>query len=272
VICGILAAILQLGEVLYSLAKTGSIGLKDHLYYSPAALLLLTTAGAALLVLPDNRVKLISYLLLLALCTTTKHASIFLALLTVGFSYAFLIATPQTRLFIAGFSLICLIILLLKVDQFQDINARWRLLFWKHTLSEAITDRYAILGKGFGVPYADTEAEMYLWRETTSAAFVDNGDPRFERYFSSMHNSFITIMFAIGILPGMLVLAPFLLMIRRSITFGFTAMRLKEQFLMLSLIGASIWASFNMVLELPHSSGFFWLIYFSYWLVALEES
>jgi len=28
-------------------------------------------------------------------------------------------------------------------------------------------------------------------------------------------------------------------------------------------VGVSVWAGFNVVLELPHSSGFYWLIYFS---------
>ena len=37
----------------------------------------------------------------------------------------------------------------------------------------------------------------------------------------------------------------------------------KKDFIVLALIGVIVWTNFHVVLELPHSSAFFWLIYFS---------
>ncbi len=146
--------------------------------------------------------------------------------------------------------------------QFKDKNTDWRLLTWRYMATELVTDKYAVLGHGFGTPYFSYDLEQYLYSRISSTAMLERGKPD-ERYLSPPHNSFLTIMFSIGILPGLLMFIPYLYIggdLRK------TTGEIPKQnvFMMLSLVGLSVWAAFNVVLELPHSAGFFWLIYFTY--------
>ena len=99
-----------------------------------------------------------------------------------------------------------------------------------------------------------------LVEQLDSREYVDRID---EIYLSPSHNSFLTIAFHIGFLPSLLLLVP----LKKA--FSYFVNRDKHQpdsakdFLILSFIGVAVWASFNVVLELPHSSAFFWLIYFT---------
>ena len=92
-----------------------------------------------------------------------------------------------------------------------------------------------------------------------------------EKYLSPMHNSFLTFAFHIGLLPSILILIP----LGKASIYVFRRNKIKgdknKDFLILSFIGSSVWASFNVVLELPHSSAFYWLIYFSLIYSFLED-
>jgi hypothetical protein len=83
-----------------------------------------------------------------------------------------------------------------------------------------------------------------------------------EKFLTPMHNSFVTIMFHIGIIPGLLIFVP----LKNAFQWAFNYKiehAASKKFLFLSFIGFAVWASFNVILEMPHSSAFFWFIYFS---------
>jgi len=88
---------------------------------------------------------------------------------------------------------------------------------------------------------------------------------------TTSENSFITIFYAIGFLPSLLIFTPF---------FKFSSFLILKKFrvsnnlvfLILSIAGATIWVSFNAILELPHSAGLYWLLFFVFWNQLMEET
>ena len=82
-----------------------------------------------------------------------------------------------------------------------------------------------------------------------------------EQYLTPMHNSFLTIAYHIGFLPMLMIFIPLIPVFvypfkRKNPT-------KEKDFLTLAVIAAIGWSSFHVVLELPHSSAFIWLIYFT---------
>jgi phosphate/sulfate permease len=80
------------------------------------------------------------------------------------------------------------------------------------------------------------------------------------RYLNPPHNSVLTIVFHVGLIPALLFFTP----LKKT----FTQLFLKKSpadanilFLVLALLGSLVWILFNVILELPHSSTYFWLVY-----------
>jgi len=202
--------------------------------------------------------KYISAFGILFISTTLGQASAFLAsLVPIIFHFMFLLKIRPLIFFILIFTSVFLLYLLL--PQFSDVNALWRVLYWREILKDGIINYYGILGHGFGGPFITESINQAFLTELSSVHFDVNPE---EKFLTPMHNSFITIMFHIGIIPGLLIFFP----LKNMLIWLFRKKEERDhnkEFLVLSLIGLMVWSSFNVVLELPHSSAFFWLVYFS---------
>jgi len=127
-------------------------------------------------------------------------------------------------------------------------------------VKESVADYYGVLGHGFGVPFVSQEAILKFREQLNYNIFEHQPE---EQLLSPMHNSFITIIFHVGLIPGLLILIPLWPVFQYLFKRNRHDKNAKLDFLLLSLAGSMVWTSFNVVLELPHSSAFFWLIYFS---------
>ena len=199
--------------------------------------------------------KKYNYLLLFFVSIAIGHQSFFLSLIVMILFVFF-----QKRKFNI-FKLFIIIIplsliLINNIEGFTDVNAIWRLVYWYGIFENLIFENYFIFGNGFGVPYASNEIIILIEGIMNNTSNLDLGD---EMYLSAPHNSFITILFHIGILPGFI----FLKSIFNKISFSNYENSSKNlKFLIITLIGCSVWVSFNVILELPHSSLYYWLIVF----------
>jgi O-antigen ligase len=82
------------------------------------------------------------------------------------------------------------------------------------------------------------------------------------RYVAPPHNSLITIMFHVGLIPFLLFLVPLGSFFKQLLIWpqpGDPSIR----FLVYSLAGCFVWIMLNVILELPHSATFYWLVYLS---------
>ncbi len=259
---GVAALAIQLVYLLYLALFTDDFSLFGNFnYYNKMTVIALLAGGAYLLVyVPRLWQKILVASAFLLLSTTLGHASAFMAAFMIVASYILLhfnrtlkiISLVALVLIIAGF--------IVYLPQFSDHNAEWRVVFWRTSLKEIILQKYALLGHGFGVPYSSQEV-LDAFREQLNSPWFEVRPE--EQYLSPMHNSFITMAFHIGLLPSLLILVP----VWPALVYLFGSSRVTRtsvrDFLVLSLIGVSVWSSFNVVLELPHSATFYWLVYFT---------
>ena len=269
-LCGIISLILQCVFVFVVIIQ-GNNPLLDYNYFSPAIVIgLIVAASAWMAYVKDVRAKLAGFLAILALVLTTGHSSAFLAVFLAGFTFLFLKVNAKSKSIIIWTGLISIFLLWLFLPQFQDANANWRMMIWGHILQNSITQQFGLIGNGFGVPFFDEEIIKSLYHDIGATGFFGTDKP-FEAYNSTAHNFFITVVFSIGLIPALLILYPFF----KSIPFHFKADKLRAtsdaEFIFMALIGSTVWAAFNVVLELPHSAGLYWLIYFTC-LASMETS
>ncbi len=231
-------------------------------YLSYMAVLGIMSFSAYNLVYQKRLVYKITFVVLsLFLSLTLGHASAFLATAATIFIYIVIRTKPVYKLIgilvFTGF----IVGLYMYWPQFTDHNASWRIIYWKETLEQAIFDNYALIGNGFGVPLVSEESVQVLNEAIGSKEFINKPE---ERYLSPMHNSFITIIFHIGLVPSLLLFLPLLQPLKYILWKGNKeSYNSEKDFLILVLVGCMVWASFNVVLELPHVTAFFWLVYFS---------
>ena len=145
-------------------------------------------------------------------------------------------------------------------SHFQYVNSLWRLIYWKYAMKDILLNYYGFIGHGFGLKYITQEAMDALRNVIDSPWFEVRPE---EQYITPMHNSFITIGYHIGFVFVFLLLIP----LKKMFVYFFNRKNqetsLQKDFIVLSLIGVVVWTNFHVVLELPHSSAFFWLIYFT---------
>lgn len=194
------------------------------------------------------------------LLSTTGHSSAFLAFFIVFVLYFLgkMNKLNKITIFIVFFVIAALIVL--KTSFFTDANAQWRLVYWGLTLKGIFIDRFGIFGMGFGVPYSDEEVAYIL---QVVNGFTAQQSDDLEKYLSPMHNSFITIAFHIGFLVSLFVIFPLIKIIIRLIS-GRCKANLNFLFLSLTLIAFSVWSATNVILELPHSSLLYWLLFLTF--------
>lgn len=247
------AFFLQIGYLVIVVSMGNSL-FGDFNYLSPLSIMLLPVYTARVLVAPMSQwARSLIIIAIVVLSTTLGHSSAFLAVVIVIFG--FFVYRIKTKQVIGGVSIavIALILLYLFLPQFRDVNANWRLFYWGKALEKTASTYF--LGNGFGVPYI-TEPEIY---QMVDIFGNDNDllDSPEEKYIKAYHNSFFTMFFYMGVFVFLLA-GPFIK------TFGFLKKPAKEEklkFLVLSFLGVSTWCFFNVVLELPHSSILFWLLF-----------
>jgi len=244
----------------FSTGYTNNDIIQGHRYISPIAILGVITFGAYVIAYSKTLItKIILLIITLLIVLSFGHASAFLSLFLVLFFDLFL--RISTRQKIIGLVLVLIITLFLLVfPQFRDGNASWRLMYWGHIIKNVFIENFGFLGNGFGEPYSSKEFAIYVNEEFNSQVLENSYNP-YSRWLVGPHNSFLTIMFHIGFVPFLILFSPLKKMV--SVIFSFQEINKNLKFLMLSFIGLSVWVAFNVILELPHSSLYFWLLFFT---------
>ncbi len=202
---------------------------------------------------------LVLFIILLNM-TMGHHSSAVLCALLIPVVYL-LFSVPKPLKVVGIIILVIAIIPAFKLfPQLHDHNSLWRLIYWEWTLQELLVDNYGIFGNGFGGKFTSDELLSALRTELNSPWMELK--PK-EQYLSPMHNSLITLAFHVGIIPALLLVVPLKGPILYFLNSGETLRDKRMDFMVLALLVMMAWASFHVVLELPHSSAFFWLVYFS---------
>jgi hypothetical protein len=133
-------------------------------------------------------------------------------------------------------------------------NQRWRLAFWKYQLTE--TAKQPVFGVGFGRPSA------FRWEDTVYDART--GDPNDPNDVTGPHNSFVDLVYRTGVF-GLLAFGALvgiaIVRVGRRMRSGVGAEERATLVGLLALFAfAVVVASFNVALEGPYMSVFFWTI------------
>jgi len=262
---GISAFVLQIGYHIYNFIFTpefASVFFTGFNYISKMAFLALFVFVAYVLVYIKKwwRWPLLLFLFFLSL-TLGNHSSAIISILIIFGTYLFIHFKLKFKIILIVTAVLGLIGLFnFLPEYFQDKNSLWRLMYWTATLKDAIINYYGMLGHGFGVKYTTPELLDAMGSKLDSHWMVQRPE---EQYVTPMHNSFITIAFHIGFIFLFILFIP----LKNAIWYIFNRTKNEakpeKDFLVLSLIGVICYTNFNVVLELPHVSAFFWLIYFT---------
>lgn len=234
----------------------GKFSFSGYHYWSPMIVMAIITFAAYTMTYHKKIKLLFLYGTAIFVSTTLGHSSAFLAIFILPFTLLFIKSSKIMKIFtlIIGFTLT--LALFIFIPSFSDANAMWRIYYWFMTFKNILVDHFALFGNGFGVPYASEEIAYFLQVEQGATTRLGQND---ESCITPFHNSFITIFFHIGFLPGILIFYPFYKFIKN---YRILVLNKEAKFLFLSLVGMSAWSSLNVVLELPHSSFFYWTVYF----------
>lgn len=243
---------------LISISYKGQL-LSTHKHsYSPIIIMGLIVFNSYTLILLKRNiaVKMLLSFFFFLLAISTGHESSYLALFIIWISYMFVKSNSKIKISTIILSAVALFIIFGYFPPFLDVNASWRLLFWESAI-QRIIENYGIFGEGFGIQYANESTSNEL-----NQHMLDYGYNieilGLEKYIVAPHNSFLTIFLHIGFMPSFLFIGFF---VNRVIKINFST-DLDSLFLLLIIFGMSIYAFFNMVLELPISSMLFWLVMF----------
>jgi len=192
---------------------------------------------------------------LVFLSVSFGHASAVLAVVIIPFLYLLLKAPLKYRLYVLmlGFGVTGAVLWVF--PEIIDVNASWRLVYWGNAIDRIFTGWNWLFGFGFGQLYAD-DLTHYIFLDI----FGSSNDLKMENegYYKAFHNSYITIIFHIGVAGIMFVIPQIRAVFSRD---GFYN-SIENTFYALAALGLAVWAAFNVVLELPHSAHYYWLIVF----------
>jgi len=196
-----------------------------------------------------------SWLFALFLSFSFGHSSAVMAVGLIPFFYILLNTELKYRIYSLGLILILLGMFFYIFPQIIDDNASWRLVYWNIALNNIFSGMNWLFGFGFGQLYAD-EAARYIFLEI----FGSSNDLQFENegYYKAFHNSYITIFFHIGLLSIVFYITQIKAIFAKRSFYN----NKENTFLGLSALGLAVWAYFNVVLELPHSAHYYWLVIF----------
>ena len=185
---------------------------------------------------------------------TIGHDSVYLSLVLSASIYIFIISSKKLK-FIISFVLIVLFFTTMHyIPSFTDVNANWRLIFWED-MAKRIADNYFFIGEGFGVNLVSDETLKVLNNLMSYHGYNVSlvGE---ERFTNGPHNSFLTIAFHNGLISLLTLFLPLFY-------YAFKLWPLKKNlFMMLVFLGISVLSFFNVILELPHTSSVYWLVFF----------
>lgn len=259
----IVSVILQLGYFCYLYITIPNYSpLVGFSYLSALGVMGIITFSAYVLVYYSGFLKWGLLAVTLLISAMLGHSSSFFAVFSILLIHFYISFSPKIRFISLGI-LAIIMILLLQQPQFTDANANWRLLYWQHIMEMAIFKNGMFLGNGFGKPYMTLEFAQFLVDEINSTFMFTGVNNEFERWVTPPHNSFLTIVHHIGLVPVLLLFIP-LKDFFKQIFIRSKSNDFEELFLFYSLFGLIVWISFNVVLELPHSAIFFWMVYFTY--------
>ena len=254
------AVILQLGYFVFLFATVDNYSpFKQYSYFSSITVMGITTYAAYALTYLENNKRIIHTVLAIVISLFLGHASSFFSVFAVILLHFFISVTVRQRTIFLAIAITFTSTLFL-FPQYTDVNATWRLLYWGHVLKRSAVDNFLIFGNGFGQPYMTNDFALYLARDMNSVGMYYH---KMERWLSPPHNSFLTMIFHLGLLPFTLFLMPLKKMWIQMFALPKTEDK-KFLFLMYAFVGCSIWSCFNVILELPHSALFFWLVYFTF--------
>lgn len=245
----------------YNLAIGLRFGEEKYLYLSPLAILGVIVYTGYVAVYEDRINKRIAILVFCVLLSFTfGHSSAYLAVISVIFISVFSKFKEIFKLLVLLFSVIVFIFIFFSYQGFTDYNASWRMDVWDYVLKDVIGKNYGIFGNGFGVKYANDQMVYFLNEVKGYSGSFTNKET--DQYTTSVHNSFLSIAFHIGLLPTLFFFLPVIWFIQSVFKGEKKVVKSKEKmFLGSSIVGLIVWCSFNVVLELPHSAIFFWVIY-----------
>lgn len=256
------ALVIQLGYFVYKIAFLGITNFFDgfHYFSKMGIAAIIMVCPLALVYVNSIWKKCLFVAVILLICTMLGHSSAFLsAFVTV---LIFLILGTKRRFKIVGIvGLIVSVAMMIKfLPQFSDNNATWRVVYWQYTLKDLLYHDFLLFGHGFGVPYVSDEL-LKVFTDLINSPWFDVRPE--EQYTAPMHNSFLTMGFHIGLVPMLILFVPLKNAFRYFLSNRQRNADRDGDFLLLSLLGLSIWCSFNVVLELPHSSLLYWFVFFS---------
>jgi hypothetical protein len=256
------SVVLQLGFHAYHFSQGNFNLLDDYNYFSPLTVMGIVVFAAYILVYyKDGFNKYLLFGFTLALSLTLGHSSAFLAVFVLFFVLLLIRVNRTAKIIILSSTVLAMVALVIFIPQFTDVNSIWRLKYWAYALNIVFMENFGVLGQGFHHPYASQAFGYELYNQLNSALFIDKVQPDM-RYLSPFHNSFISLFFHIGFLPGLLLFVPYLKIVKyvrhRDRYYDKDA-----EFLILALTGISVWVSLNVILELPHAALFVWLVYFT---------
>lgn len=265
IILGILALVTQVGFHMYNvLAVQNYITtlFDDFHYFSEMGFMALFFFQVYTLVYLKFWWKWIVLIIFLVLISTLGHqGSSVIIYFTILGSYIFIHSKKYQKIAILGASVIGISGLFFFLPAyFLDHNTLWRLLYWKITLKDIFVDYYGVFGHGFGVKFTTPEILEAMSTQLDSPWFEVRPE---EQYLTPMHNSFITIAYHVGFVFMLLIFLPLKNILLYIVNRASLNPTKEKDFLSLSLVGLIMWSSFHVVLELPHSSALFWLVYFS---------
>ena len=264
ILLGILAFVGQLLFHIYNAVATSGyieILFVDFNYLSLMVFPGLFIFQAYLLVLVRNRLKwLLLAIVWLFSFTMGHHSSTILCTLIVFSAYLILKSGVKTRRYLIPAFGVLIASSFFLIPQFLDTNSMWRYIYWKYTLKDIIENYFLIFGHGFGAKFSNPEVLEALKEQLNSPWMEVRPE---EQYLSPMHNSFITMGFHIGFIPSMLVFVPLIRPFKYFFVRSSDHNSPQKDFLSVSLLSLLFWCSFHVMLELPHSSALFWLMYFT---------
>ena len=254
---GLLCTFTQACHLTISTIKGLLISTNKH-SYSPIIIMGLIVFNSYILILLKRRiiVKILLSFFIFLLAISTGHESSYLALFVIWISYMFINSNLSIKILIIVLATAALFLTYAYFPPFFDVNASWRLLFWKSTMLRVI-ENYGIFGEGFGIQYASETTLKELNQHMLSYGY-NNEIYGLNKYIVAPHNSFLTLFLHIGFTPVFFLVGFFANNINKM-NFSRDS---SSFFLMLIIFGMSTYAFFNMVLELPVSSLLFWLVLF----------
>ena len=236
-----------------------------YIYISPIAVLGVVVYFS-LVLNSSERFRIPKLLWAFCLLVFTGHASAVLGVVVILILHIGTYMRPALKIVSSSLGIIAIPIAILAFRSLSDANAIWRLVYWGVTAKKIFIEKVGILGHGFGVRYADEELSRILQEVYKFSATLTNEQ---DAFVTPLHNAFLTFSFHVGFLLSLIIMIPIIKAIIRGQAYrenGRIRISKDERFLAQSVVGLSIWVGFNVILELPHSSLFFWLIFFLFYM------